>query len=145
LLNDVYADNFVSILATRTESSKVKQEESSAKSSEGGVAATVGPYLASLLSKSGCVSNLPRPLLSANSTEVLLRVFDMKEYIRRLRELLQQVGIRHLYVFVDDFQSCLSSDALVVMPCWRRSTTGRMNSLSSRSLHIPVASYLRRN
>lgn len=137
LLNDVYADNFVSILATRTESSKVKQEESSAKSSEGGVAATVGSVPGITASSKSGASASASTASEREFTEVLLRVFDMKEYIRRLRELLQQVGIRHLYVFVDDFSELpLEAMRLVV-----DALLAPLNNWSDELVKFKVAAY----
>lgn len=36
-------------------------------------------------------------------TEILMRSFDMPELIRRLQDVLQTLGIRHLYILLDDF------------------------------------------
>lgn len=36
-------------------------------------------------------------------TDVLMRTFDMPELIRRLQDVLKTLGIRHLYILLDDF------------------------------------------
>jgi hypothetical protein len=34
---------------------------------------------------------------------LLVRAFDIKGIITRLREVLETLGVRHLYVLIDDF------------------------------------------
>jgi len=47
-------------------------------------------------------------------SDILMRIFNVKEVILRLKSILERVDIRHLYVFIDDFSE-LPEDAMKVI------------------------------
>src|SRR3954453_16060119 len=66
-----------------------------------------------------------------------MRVFDIKQYIARLRELLETVSIRNLYVFVDDFSE-LPPDAMRIVV---DSILAPLNNWSDELIKFKVAAY----
>jgi hypothetical protein len=49
-----------------------------------------------------------------NYREILMRDFSIKPYILKLKTLLSKIGVRHLFVFVDDFSE-LPYDAMKIL------------------------------
>lgn len=45
-----------------------------------------------------------------NYSEVFVRVFDIRRLIIRLREILQTLKLKHLYIFIDDFSELHGAD-----------------------------------
>ena len=40
---------------------------------------------------------------SQNYSQVFIRVFNIRGLIARLREILTSLGLKHIYIFIDDF------------------------------------------
>jgi len=79
---------------------------------------------------------------SKNETEVvysdlLMRVFNIKEVMLRLKGALNAVGIEHLYVFVDDFSE-LPEDAMAVIV---ETLLAPLNNWSEELIKFKVAAY----
>jgi hypothetical protein len=51
---------------------------------------------------------------TAKYSELLMRVVDIKTLIIKLRDVLNKIGIRHLFIFIDDFSE-LPEDAMRVV------------------------------
>ena len=112
LLDDADADRFISVLAARVESKKTTQQSASTSTADARVGGSLGPTGPELDASLGHSSSVSAQEADERAfVDVLLRVFDMKEYVLRLKALLDQVGIRHLFVFVDDFSE-LPADAM---------------------------------
>ncbi|MDA8331977.1 MAG: hypothetical protein M0027_12425 [Candidatus Dormibacteraeota bacterium] len=138
LLDAANSDRFISVLATRTENIRETGQSSDGTALGIGAAASVSPTAPGLnpsLSYSASAS-------SSSGTErtfadVLLRVFDVKEYVIRLRDLLHQVGIRQLYVFIDDFSE-LPPEAMELVV---DTVLAPLNNWSDELVKFKVAAY----
>jgi hypothetical protein len=69
--------------------------------------------------------------------DVLMRVFNIKEVLLRLKAVLSGVGIKHLYVFVDDFSE-LPEDAMMVVV---DTLLAPLNNWSEELIKFKVAAY----
>ena len=70
-------------------------------------------------------------------SDILIRIFSIKEVISKLRTLLNSVGIKHLYVFVDDFSE-LPEEAIGVVV---DSILAPLNNWSDELIKFKVAAY----
>ena len=66
-----------------------------------------------------------------------MRVFNIKEVLLRLKAALSSVGIKHLYVFVDDFSE-LPEDAMAVVV---DTLLAPLNNWSEELIKFKVAAY----
>ncbi|MBV8552023.1 MAG: winged helix-turn-helix transcriptional regulator, partial [Acidobacteriaceae bacterium] len=70
-------------------------------------------------------------------SDVLMRVFSIRDVIKRLKGILSEVGISHLYVFVDDFSE-LPEDAMSVVV---DTLLAPLNNWSDELIKFKVAAY----
>jgi DNA-binding transcriptional ArsR family regulator len=68
---------------------------------------------------------------------ILMRVFNIKEMIARLKSVLDTAGVKHLYIFVDDFSE-LPEDAMRVVV---DSLLAPLNNWSDELIKFKVAAY----
>ena len=66
-----------------------------------------------------------------------MRVFNVKEVLLRLKSVLSGVGVKHLYVFVDDFSE-LPEDAMAVVV---DALLAPLNNWSEELIKFKVAAY----
>jgi DNA-binding MarR family transcriptional regulator len=69
--------------------------------------------------------------------DVLMKTFDIKELIVKLKEILHRLGIRHLYVLIDDFSE-LPEDAMRVTV---DALLAPLNNWSDEFVKFKVAAY----
>jgi hypothetical protein len=69
--------------------------------------------------------------------DVLMRVFNIKEVLLRLKTVLNTVGIKHLFVFVDDFSE-LPEDAMAVVV---DTLLAPLNNWSEELIKFKIAAY----
>jgi hypothetical protein len=69
--------------------------------------------------------------------DVLMRVFNIKDLVLRLKSILNQAEIRHLYVFIDDFSE-LPEDAMMVIV---DTLLALLNNWSEELVKFKIAAY----
>lgn len=69
--------------------------------------------------------------------DVLMRVFDLRAFISQLKSLLKTCGIRHLYVFLDDFSELPEPAMRVVVDA----LIGPLNNWSDELVKFKIAAY----
>ena len=69
--------------------------------------------------------------------DVLMRVFNIKEVLLQLKSVLNRVGVKHLFVFVDDFSE-LPEDAMTVVV---DTLLAPLNNWSEELIKFKVAAY----
>lgn len=137
LLAKAHDDHFINVLGT-LEQQAVNRDSNAEAHREGfNLEAVVGPEPAI---KAGFEAS--GDYSSSNDrqreyAEVLMRVFDIREYIAELRELLKKVDIDHLFIFVDDFSE-LPSDAMKVVV---DSIIAPLNNWSNELVKFKIAAY----
>ncbi len=70
-------------------------------------------------------------------TDVLLRIFNVKELLNRLKTLLGRLGITQLFLFIDDFSE-LPEDAMRIVV---ETLLAPMNNWSEELIKLKVAAY----
>lgn len=100
--------DFVNVQAIRTPSVRQRDQKAHAADIGTGVQATATGPSASLTASKKSSSEAE---LESQYSDVLLRNIDVRMLIAGLKALLQPLGIRHLYVFLDDFSE-LPEDAM---------------------------------
>lgn len=70
-------------------------------------------------------------------SDILVNVFDPATLIKKLKDLLQKSGIRHLYLLIDDFSE-LPEDAMKVVV---DVLLAPMNNLSDEFIKLKIAAY----
>lgn len=70
-------------------------------------------------------------------TDILMRSFDMTELIRRLQDVLQTLGVRHLYVLLDDFSELPQAAMQVVVDV----LLAPLNNRSQEFIKFKIAAY----
>jgi DNA-binding MarR family transcriptional regulator len=130
-------DRFVSVLGLKTvETKEVDHSQHAIKNSV---------QLGGKVSKSAEASGSISATESVNRKiggelkygDILVRVFNVKEIITKLKTLLSQFGIKHLYVFVDDFSE-LPEDAMAIVV---DTLLAPLNNWSDELIKFKVAAY----
>jgi hypothetical protein len=70
-------------------------------------------------------------------SEVLLRIFNIKELLSRLKALLNELGIAQLFLFIDDFSELPEPAMRVVVD----TLLAPMNNWSDELIKLKVAAY----
>jgi hypothetical protein len=135
--SDVAAETFISVLATREESMQVSDhtEEQAREATTASIALSPSPT-ASLGVNASATS---RYASSQEKTyrDILMRVFNMRDYVRGLRDVLEQAGIQHLYVFIDDFSELPEPAMRLVVD----TLLAPLNNWSDELVKFKVAAY----
>ncbi|MBD8534911.1 methyltransferase family protein [Plantibacter sp. CFBP 13570] len=69
--------------------------------------------------------------------DILMRVFDLREYITELKKILELCGIKHLYVFLDDFSELPEPAMRVVVDA----LIAPLNNWSDELIKFKIAAY----
>jgi hypothetical protein len=137
LLADIDVHQFSSIVGLKTLSIHSKNDSSE----EAGIEGT------------SSVSLLPKPDLKASLTakdsvtisseheqtysDILIREFNITDFLSRLKTLLNQISINHLYIFIDDFSE-LPKDAMEIVV---DTLLAPLNNWSNELIKFKVAAY----
>ena len=137
LLDESREQRFTSVLGIKQieVATSTEEAESTSASAKFGATASAIPsasggfdHSATSQSKSGD---------TAKYSDILLKVVDIKALIIKLRNILQKVGVRHLYVFVDDFSE-LPEDAMKVVV---DTLLAPLNNWSEELIKFKIAAY----
>lgn len=137
LLTDANADHFVSVLGTQTVTATTRSKQEQSASEKVGAQVTIGanPKAGASLEDSSSYSSASDE--ERKYADVLMRVFNIKEYILRLKSVLERVGLSQLYIFVDDFSE-LPIDAMRVVV---DALLAPLNNWSDELIKFKVAAY----
>jgi predicted DNA-binding transcriptional regulator len=137
LLEKADEAEFHTVLGIRREASRDRSERKRSEENSGKIDARLGPTPglgASLSSKTVSEVKIDAEIKYG---DILMRVFNIKEVLLRLKTVLNRVGIKHLYVFVDDFSE-LPEDAMKVVV---DALLAPLNNWSEELIKFKVAAY----
>lgn len=137
LLRDANADRFISVIGTRSEQASIQTNRSQTDSHGVGAKVVVGATPSVSVSGEAKTGYTAETQEGRNYADILMRVFNVKEYILRLKVLLAKVGITHLYIFVDDFSE-LPADAMQIVV---DAILAPLNNWSEELVKFKVAAY----
>lgn len=144
LSNEASNDRFESILTTLTQQSSKSHEQFSSDESRDGANLTAGvsptaPY-SSISAKIGTETSNTEAFKTTDNIEhadILMKVFNLKEYITALRDLLNECGIHHLYIFLDDFSELPEASLRIVVDA----LIAPLNNRSDELVKFKIAAY----
>lgn len=128
---------FASVLGIKRESLEGNEEEKHINTAGAKLelaAATTTPLNASLI---GSKTAEVKIATGIKYGDVLMRVFNIKEILLQLKVLLNKVGVKHLYIFVDDFSE-LPEDAMTVVV---DTLLAPLNNWSEELIKFKIAAY----
>lgn len=134
LIDEIDKDKFVSVLGVRSVD-RTTQDESSFEN-EVKVSAKANPSSVELgaearLAKAGKASS------EVNYSDILIKVFNIKELLIKIKAVLSTLGVRNLYILVDDFSE-LPEDAMEVVV---NLLLAPLNNWSEEFIKFKVAAY----
>jgi DNA-binding transcriptional ArsR family regulator len=137
LLEKADQAEFTNVLGIRRETVQNTNEETQATDVSAGIEAT----LSTIPSVKGTLGAREQAEVKkvgdVKYGDVLIRVFNIKEILLRLKAALKSVGIKHLYVFIDDFSE-LPEDAMAVVV---DTLLAPLNNWSEELIKFKVAAY----
>ena len=137
VLEESNEERFISALGLRTDTIKTKAAESSESTTKVGGAATVSAKPSLSISGEQTSHKSQATDQERNYGEVLLRSFDIKGLISRLKEVLEELGIRNLYVLIDDFSELPEEAMKVVVDV----LLAPLNNWSDEFVKFKIAAY----
>jgi hypothetical protein len=137
LLEKADEAKFTSVLGIRRETLHDTSQQTRGTETTGGVTVAIGAM--SSANSSITAKEIAEVKLGGEVKygDVLMRVFNIKEVLIRLKAVLSRVGIKHLFVFVDDFSE-LPEDAMAVVV---DTLLAPLNNWSEELIKFKIAAY----
>lgn len=131
-------DNFVRVLGVKTLGLKEHTESKASQTRVVNLNGSAAPTNANIEVAVEQKSSTERARAQDTQfSDVLLNVFDPATLIRKLKNVLERSGIRHLYLLIDDFSE-LPEDAMRVVV---DVLLAPMNNLSDEFIKLKIAAY----
>lgn len=137
VLQDASEDRFVSVLGLRNTELQTKNATGSERSTNWSAGATVSdkPSVTGTFgSEAKTTSNAE---MQQSFGDILLRVFDVKNLIGQLKQVLEKLHIRHLFVLIDDFSELPEEAMRVVVDV----LLAPLNNWSDEFVKFKIAAY----
>ncbi len=136
LIEEIDVERFISVLGVKYVQGKQNEESSCSSSDKLGVKlkAEPNPLDFSLGIQRDSASKDAREI---NYSDILISVFDIKDLLSKLKTILSSLGVRHLYVLIDDFSE-LPEDAMKVVVDL---LLAPLNNWSEEFIKLKVAAY----
>jgi len=137
VLEEADDDEFISLAGLKRVDVEATDETSNQHGTESGLNASVSrrPNLAGSFTAKNTVT--AHNTEQAAYSEILMRSFNLKEVILRLKKMLGKLGIRHLYIFVDDFSE-LPEEAMIIVV---DTLLAPLNNWSEELIKFKIAAY----
>jgi hypothetical protein len=103
LLDDSSRERFVNILKLKRVQVTHNEAVGNASEDSSSVAANVSALPGVSAQSTHTVSTQSKANDEARYSDLLLRIVEVKPLILKLKKVLEKIGVRHLYIFVDDF------------------------------------------
>lgn len=134
LIDEIDKDKFVSVLGVKSVDKTAQNEssfENEAKASAKANLSSVDVGAEARTAKAGKVSS------EVNYSDVLIKIFNIKDLLIKIKAVLSTLGVRHLYILVDDFSE-LPEDAMEVVV---NLLLAPLNNWSEEFIKFKVAAY----
>jgi DNA-binding MarR family transcriptional regulator len=137
LLDEASEDRFLSVIGFVD--TRVQESISQAASSEAKNSLTVNlSSVPGMKFEAGDKTSATQETLSRNTfSDILIRAFNIKELLERLKKLLAAIEIRHLYILIDDFSELPEEAMRVVVDA----LLAPLNNWSDEFIKFKVAAY----
>ena len=138
ILNSADDENFRSILGIKSISGSNTLTNDQTKTATASVSGGYNGILPNISGNiEGTITDKKKQTQSINFSDILIRHFNIKEYISSLKTLLEKYKIRHLFIFIDDFSE-LPEDAMKVVV---DTLLEPLNNWSDEFIKFKIAAY----
>lgn len=138
ILDSANDENFKSVLGIKSISGTNTSTNDQTKTTSGSIS---GGHNGALPNISGKIENTntnqKKETQNINFSDILIRHFNIKEYISSLKALLEKHEIRHLFIFIDDFSE-LPEDAMKIVV---DTLLEPLNNWSDEFIKFKIAAY----
>jgi Cdc6-like AAA superfamily ATPase len=136
IIEEINQDSFISVLGVKKLDAKSQEELSYADEFKAsGKANLANPDLE--VSVEGKISDTSKASSEVNFSDILIKVFNVKELLTKLKAVLATLGVRNLYILIDDFSE-LPEDAMEVVV---NLLLAPLNNWSEEFIKFKVAAY----
>lgn len=136
LIEELNQDSFVSVLGVKKLETKAREESSCTDELKAsGKAKLAKPDLE--LSVEARLSDVGKASSEFNFSDILVKVFNVKELLTKLKSILATLGVRNLYILIDDFSE-LPEDAMKVVV---NLLLAPLNNWSDEFIKFKIAAY----
>lgn len=138
ILGDADVEQYIDVTSLKNVATTQKQDLQIESKQSASLAASISANSAGI--KTGAESGTIDRASTAEEAEfsnILMRTFSIKDYIIRLKKLLQTIGVTRLYVFVDDFSELPEAAMRLVVDA----LLAPLNNWSEELVKFKVAAY----
>jgi Cdc6-like AAA superfamily ATPase len=137
LLEEANDDKFINILGVMRPDIKMTDSSSNQTGAQATTTASASATPSLQASIGGNRSHTTSTGEEKAYAEVLMRTFDITEFVARLKTLLDAISVKHLYVFVDDFSELPEQAMRIVVD----TILAPLNNWSEELIKFKVAAY----
>lgn len=137
LLDSASEDNFVSVLGVLETRLKDTTASGASYEKESGVSGNFSAEPSVVISATERSSRTAGNERVSVYGDVLIRAFNIKDFLDRLKKLLSKIGVRHLYILIDDFSELPEEAMWVVVGA----LISPLNNWSEEFVKFKVAAY----
>jgi hypothetical protein len=137
LIEDADEDRFISVLGVHGVEQRTKDNASQQDTRKLSAGLELGDKPKVTAQYEGSSQLATAQEAEAKLTDILMRSFDMAEFIRRLQDVLQTLGVRNLYVLLDDFSELPQPAMQVVVDV----LLAPLNNRSQEFIKFKIAAY----
>ncbi len=136
LIEEIDVEKFISVLGVRYVQGKQNEESNCSRSLKLGAKLKIDPNPLEL-SADIQKNSEHKDSREINYSDILISVFDIKDLLSKLKSILSSLGVRHLYILIDDFSE-LPEDAMKVVVDL---LLAPLNNWSEEFIKLKVAAY----
>jgi DNA-binding MarR family transcriptional regulator len=138
LLTEADVERYVSVTSLKTVTTTQKQQSDTEQEKSGSLTASLSAQSMGLASGVEAKATDKTSVMEEDQfAGILMRTFNTKDYIIRLKKLLQSVSITRLYIFVDDFSELPEPAMRLVVD----TLLAPLNNWSEELIKFKVAGY----
>lgn len=142
IIDSAFEGDFVDVTSFVSDGVREQKSDKIASSDEVGVDAKVGlskgvPDISGTVHAKSTFGSETTSASEHSFARVLMRTFDLNGVMEQLETVLHSIGIRHLYIFVDDFSE-LPSEAMTVLV---DTILAPLNNWSNELIKFKIAAY----
>lgn len=137
LLDSASEDNFVSVLGILETQLKDTAASGGSFEKESGMSANFSETPSITVSATEKLARTTSNERESVYGDILIRAFNIKAFLDRLKNLLSKIGIRHLYILVDDFSELPEEAMRVVVDA----LIAPLNNWSDEFVKFKIAAY----
>lgn len=141
LLDNASSDRFQTVLGAFMQDTKTTYGEAFKHSTEvsAGIRVSASPATPAQADAKVGAANITSSTTEEEltHTDILMRTFDLRSFISQLKKVLEAAGVRHLFVFLDDFSELPEASMRVVVD----TLIAPLNNWSDELIKFKVAAY----